>query len=730
MTARTGRRSVRLNWLAGLMGLAAMAAVLMAVLVARAPLDRLGHLVFDAYQRAAPRTATPDPGVALVDIDEASIAHIGQWPWPRDVMAALVERLTRMGAAAIAFDMSFSEPDRSSLGVIARRLEGRGIALDLPQDPAAIDNDLAFANVIARGPVVLGVALSNENHRVMTPSPAGFSFAGGDPRAYLPTFSGGLENVPALTAAASGIGSFSFPSGDDTVIRSMPLVAAAGPDLFPGLALEALRVGQGARGFVLRSGDVRGGGGLDAVKVGALELPSDAEGRFWLHYSGMPNMPVIPAASLLDPDSAATVADVEGRVVIVGTSAIGLRDIVATPLRAGVPGMFVHAELVDQAMTQSFLTRPDWARGAELVVAALAGLALLALLLTTGPALSGAAYLTLGAACLYGSWQAFVRHGQLLDPVPPLLMLTVVFLTVLPILLLLGNRERRFVRSAFGLYLSPALVERLSQDPASLRLGGETRDVTVLFSDIRGFTTLSEHLGPDALTELLNGFLTPMTDVLLNHDATIDKYIGDAIMAFWNAPLEISDHARKACHAALGMQAAVAALNAARGTDLHIGIGLHRGQACVGNLGSAQRFSYSAIGDTVNLASRVEGLTKLYGQTILISDAVLATAGPLAALEVDRVRVVGRAAPVTLYTLLGDETMAQADAFRALARDHDAWLRAYRVGDFRDAQARLSALADAPSALMPLHEVYRDRLAALLADPPAQWDGVFRATAK
>lgn len=730
MTARTGQRSFRLNWLAGLTGLAAMAAVLLAVLVARAPLDRLGHLVFDAYQRAAPRAATPDPGVALVDIDEASIARIGQWPWPRDVMAALVEQLTRKGAAAIAFDMSFSEPDRSSLGVIARSLAGRGITLDLPQDPAAIDNDLAFAKVIAHSPVVLGVALTNESRRAMTPSPAGFSFVGGDPRAYLPAFSGGLENIAPLTAAASGIGSFSFPSEDDTVIRTMPLVAAAGPDLFPGLALETLRVAQGARGYVLRSGDVRGGGGLDAVKVGALELPSDANGQFWLHYSGMPNMPVIPAATLLDPASAATAADVQGRVVIVGTSAIGLRDIVATPLRAGVPGMFVHAELVDQAMTQSFLTRPDWARGAELVVAALAGLVLLALLLTTGPALSGATYLTLGAACLYGSWRAFVRHGQLLDPVLPLLMLTVVFLTVLPILLLLGNRERRFVRAAFGLYLSPALVERLSQDPASLRLGGETRDVTVMFSDIRGFTTLSEHLGPDALTELLNGFLTPMTDVLLNHDATIDKYIGDAIMAFWNAPLEIKDHARKACHAALGMQAAVAALNAARGTDLQIGIGLHRGLACVGNLGSEQRFSYSAIGDTVNLSSRIEGLTKLYGQTILISDAVLASAGPLAALEVDRVRVVGRAAPVTLYTLLGDGAMARTAAFRALARDHDACLAAYRAGDFRAARARLSTLADAPPALMPLHEVYRDRLEALMADPPAEWDGVFRATAK
>lgn len=721
-----GRPSVRSSWLAGLTGLAAMVTVLLLVLVARAPLDRLGHLVFDAYQRAAPRPATPDPGVTLVDIDEASIARIGQWPWPRDLMAQMVDRLTDAGAAAIAFDMSFSEADRSSLAAIARRLESRGIALDLPQDQAAVDNDLAFAEAIARSPVVLGVALSNENRRALTPSPAGISFAGGDPRAYLQQFSGGLENIAPLTAAASGIGSFSFPSGDDTVIRTMPLVAAAGEDLFPGLAIEALRVAQGARGFILRSADTRGGEGLDAVKVGALELPSDPEGRFWLHYSGMPNMPVIPAVSLLQPE-VDTAPDVEGRVVVVGTSAIGLRDIVATPLQPGVPGMFVHAELIDQAMTQSFLNRPDWARGAEVLAAALAGALLLALLLTAGPVLSGAAYLALGAACIYGSWLAFLRHGQLIDPVLPLLMLTVVFLTVLPILLLLGNRERRFVRSAFGLYLSPALVERLSLDPASLRLGGETRDVTVLFSDIRGFTTLSENLGPDALTELLNCFLTPMTDVLLQHDATIDKYIGDAIMAFWNAPLDIEGHAAKACHAALGMQAAVSALNAARGTDLHIGIGLHRGEACVGNLGSEQRFSYSAIGDTVNLSSRVEGLTKQYGQTILVTDAVLAAAGEFAVLEVDRVRVVGRAAPVTLYTLLGDATMAQTADFQVLAQGHNAFLQAYRAGDFRGAEARL---AGASPPLAPLYEVYRQRLAALIANPPADWDGVFSATSK
>lgn len=721
------RRGRRAPLVAGLAGIIALVTTLTVASVLRAPIEGLGHLVFDAYQRAAPRPVNPDPGVALVDIDEASIAVLGQWPWPRDVMAQIVNQLGQMGAAAIAFDMIFSESDRTSLAPVAQRLRERGVALDLPQAPDALDNDLDFATAISGNSVVLGLAIADETSQQLPPPKAGFSFTGDDPQGYLRHFGGGLSNLPVLTQAATGLGSFSFPPSRDNIIRTMPLVAVAGQQLYPALGPEALRVAQGAQGFILRSGP----GGVDAVKVGALEMPSDPDGQFWIHYSGMAAAPVIPAASLLDNDTTALASQIEGRIVIIGTSAIGLRDIVATPLVAAVPGMFVHAELIDQILTQDFLTRPDWARGAEVMAAILTALMLLAVLMRFGPITSAIAYLALGGVCLWASWQVYLGRGLLLDPVLPLLCLTTVFLVTTPVQLLLGNRDRRFVRQAFGRYLSPTLVARLSDDPDALKLGGETRDVSVLFSDIRGFTSLSENLGPHELTQLLNGYLTPMTQVLLQHEATIDKYIGDAIMAFWNAPLDIPDHPRKACIAALGMVAAVQEINRARGSALRIGIGLHRGAACVGNLGSEQRFSYSAIGDTVNLASRVEGMTKQYGQAILVTQAVRDQAKGLAFVEIDRVRVVGRSEPVTLYALYGDEVVETDPAFRAQRHAHDHFLTAYRAGDFDLAEDLRTALAfEATPALVPVYDIYAGRMAHFRTNPPTTWDGIFDATSK
>lgn len=721
-----------------MIGVVVLIAALSADVALRDVSSRLSDLVFDAFQRAQPRTATLDPGVVVVDIDEASLAKVGQWPWPRSEVATMVERLGQAGAATIAFDVVFTEPDRTSLVRQLPQLQARGIGLQGEVTAEALDNDLALANVIAQHPVVLGVALTDETQHAVPPAKGGVSFSGSDPRAYLPAFSGGLSNLEVLTAPAAGMGSFSFIPAPDNIIRSMPLLAAAGDQLYPGLGMEALRVAQGASGVIAKSTDGSGesaGGrqGMAALRVGMLEVPSDAQGKFRVHYSGMPHMGVVPAWQLLDAqvDMAELAAQVEGRIVLVGTSAIGLRDIVATPLAAAVPGVNVHAELIDQVFNQSFLTQPDWARGAEVVLALVSGLLLLAVLLVGRPVISSAAFLALAGGALGLSWFAYSRQQLLLDPLPALWCLTLLFLVMLPMLLFMGNRERRFVRDAFGRYLSPTLVERLSQDAGALKLGGEERPITVMFSDIRGFTTLSENLSPTELTELLNGFLTPMTDVLLAHDATIDKYIGDAIMAFWNAPLDIPEHSRKACLGALAMAKAVDDMNATRGTRLRIGVGLHCGNACVGNLGSEQRFSYSAIGDTVNLASRVEGMTKYYGQTIMVTESVREQAADLAFVEVDRVRVVGRSESVILHALLGDAALAQDAGFQDRAAAHASFLALYRRGEFAGATQQLVELRqNALLEMQPVYASYAERLETLCVSPPAHWDGVFTATSK
>jgi adenylate cyclase len=307
-----------------------------------------------------------------------------------------------------------------------------------------------------------------------------------------------------------------------------------------------------------------------------------------------------------------------------------------------------------------------------------------------------------------------------------------VYTVATAVVLLITDREKQFVRRAFGQYLAPAMVERLAEDPNALALGGETREITIHFCDIRGFTSLSEGLDPQDLTRLLNDFLTPMTDVLLKSGATIDKYIGDSIMCFWNAPLPLPNHGRAACLATLEMVRELEKLNQRGNKNLKLGIGLNSGVCCVGNLGSHQRFSYSAIGDAVNVASRVEGLTKQYGVSILVTETTAAQAADLALLEVDLVRVVGRTRPIAVHALLGDAAHAASAEFQTLRDAHKVFLGAYRARRFDSASDALAnAASHAPAGLRHLYELYVERLATLRADPPGEgWDGAFTAREK
>ncbi|MGD9478616.1 CHASE2 domain-containing protein [Shinella sp. G-2] len=718
-----------------LTGIAALLLCLATLRAYPAATELLTEPLFDAYQRAQPRQATALSPVAVVDIDEASIAKLGQWPWSRDVIARMVDRLAAAGVAAVGFDIVFSEPDRLSLERATEELRKRGARIDLPADAAALDNDAALARSFSRVNTAVGLALTNESDNPAPEGKAGFAFGGGDPRGYLPQFRGAVRNLDTLHAAAGGAGFFSFATSHDHVIRTMPLAAVTGGRLYPALGMETLRLALGAPGFVIRSNDASGEGGggrsgMSGMRVGELTVPTGPDGRMRVYYSGLGTMPVIGAARLLEDRTG--VSALEGRIVLVGTSAVGLRDIVATPVSRATPGVNVHAEIIDQIVAGVFLEEPDWAGGAILLATLVAGLALVAVASQCSAQTSALVLAGLVGLCLTTSWYAFAKSHMLIDPVGAIVTLIVVFLVLTPLRLALENREKQFVKNAFGRYLAPALVDRLASEPEALELGGETRHLTVLFSDIRGFTALSEGMDPQTLTGLINDVLTPLTDALLTREATIDKYIGDAIMAFWNAPLDIERHEEKACRAALDMARAVERLNVDRTAPIRVGIGLNSGDACVGNLGSAQRFSYSALGDSVNLASRIEGLTKLYGVTIAVSESTRQAVHAFAFLEADFVRVKGRAAPVRLYALLGDEAMAASEAFAALASRHQAFLDLYRAGHFPQALDVLSTLRVMETAeLTGLYDLYAERLAALIADPPdGAWDGVYVAREK
>lgn len=721
-------------------GLVSLIVIFAAASVGNTFFDRLSSLVFDEYQRLKPRPSTDTP-VLIVDIDEEALGSIGQWPWPRSRMAELVDRLGEMGAATVAFDIAFSEPDRTSLSQTLEELRQAGAQVTFPDGVPSLDNDLVFARALGSIPSVLGFALTNEISGPVPPPKAGFAFAGRDPKEILQSYSGGLNNLSEFYEPASGLGFFSFPPTSDGVVRKIPLVSRSHDKLYPSLGMEALRVAQGAANFVVKSTGASGENeaGAPAVistRVGAIEVPTDGAGQLWIYYSGQLADRTISAAALLAEtvDVAALEQQIAGRIVLIGTSALGLRDLVVTPLGHGVPGVVVHGEAIDQILTETYLHRPDYMPGLEYFLAALVTIFLTFSLRPGKPASGGLIALVLLSLVVGLSWYLFSEQQMLLDPLLPSLAAVLVYVAVTVAQYLSSEREKRFIRSAFGHYLAPSLVNRLSNEPTALKLGGELKELTLLFCDIRGFTSLSEGLDPEGLTKLLNDFLTPMTDELLQSGATIDKYMGDAIMAFWNAPLPVADHRAAARSAALAMMNRLDMLNAETGANIKIGIGLNTGECCVGNLGSLQRFNYSAIGDAVNVAARIESITKAYGLPILFAETVLEENGvddpDHFTLEVDCVRVVGREEPLVLYTIIDAAVMGNSDSSNLVAT-HDAFLKIYRRGDFEAAAvAAKSLLGDAPEALHGLYRTYLDRLQGFAANPPQNWDGVYTSESK
>ena len=723
---------------------------LVALLHALGPplLDRLGLLLFDSYQRAMPRSYEKTP-VKVVDIDDESIRRVGQWPWPRSDIAKLTDRLGQAGASVVAYDVVFSEPDRTSPARIAAQLAGGAAdSATLAALRRMPDHDAELARSFSSTPVVLGYFLSNDQAGPQVTVKAGFSIGGSPPGDMVPTFRRGIESLAVLSANAAGSGSVSRAADSDGILRTVPMLARQGDQLLPSLSLEALRVAQGARSILVRtsnaSGETSGSPGrIVAIKVGQFEIPTTASGGLWLHYTRPVPARTIPAWKILDSElsPAELESAVSGRIVFVGAGAMGLRDLISTPLSDQELGVMAHAQAAEQAILSHFLRRPDWAPGLEMGLILVLGIAL-ALLLPRLGAARGALVVLLAIGLVGGgSWLAFAQRGYLLDPTYPVLALVLVYSAETVLVFYREERRRAYIHSAFDRFLSPELVRRIAADPDRLELGGEERDMTVLFCDVRNFSGISEHLAPKQVIGFLIALLTPLCDVLLARKATIDKFIGDAIVAFWNAPLEDHDQHRNAARAALEMVRRLGALNAGEGRDpdapwpgpVRIGVGLNCGVCCVGNMGSAQRLSYSLIGDTVNLTSRIEGLTKFYGVSIAIGKALHDNLFQFATLEMDLVRVVGRATPERIFVLIGDEELAGLASFANLRQRHDAMLTSYRNRDWDAARQQMPYLTEHGKAfdLSGLYALYGDRIAALAAEPPPDgWDGIYNARDK
>src|SRR5215470_11796228 len=592
-----------------------------------APLEEIRLRTFDFYQSLRPRETESRP-VVIVDIDEASLKDIGQWPWPRTIVADLVTRLTQLGAVAIGFDVIFAEPDRMSPSIAARSFrnldeETRNKLQSMP------NNDEVLAQAIRRSRVVVGqVGSATPVPRSQAESTlkTGFAVRGPDPTPFLVTFAGLLSNVPVIEQAAAGHGVFSILPERDGIVRRVPIIMQAQGSLVPSLSIELLRVVTNSGAILVRTDQA----GVQSVAVPGLEASTDQNGRFWVHFNRHDPARYVSAKDVLQ--GRVPRDRIEGKLVLIGTSAVGLLDVKPTPVAAAMPGVEVHAQVVESVLTNSLLTYPTYATGAELLVAVLGGLAII----IAAPMLRASIVIALGAilvtALIGASWYLYSQYNLMIDFTYPLMSTLFVYLTLIFVNYFQEQKQRQQIRAAFGYYLSPALVEQLARSPEKLVLGGEERRMTILFSDVRGFTTISESYkhDPQGLTRLMNRFLTPLTNVILARKGYIDKYMGDAIMAFWNAPLDDKEHEINACNAAIDMLEKIEEVNKEREEEaregghpflpLKVGLGLNTGLGVVGNMGSDLKFNYSVLGDSVNLAARLEGQTKEYGFPIIIGE--------------------------------------------------------------------------------------------------------------
>ena len=693
----------------------------------------LQNYSFDTFQRILPREVYPEDPVVIIDIDDRSLAEIGQWPWSRNQLANLTNQT--YAAAALGFDIVFAEPDRTNpKNLIANYALNEELTKELTALPS---NDELFAEAIeSHGTVVLGQALNNNQNILLAKTKFGLVTQGDDPKQFVTNYSGAQSNITILDASARGVGSMSI-GNNDAIVRQLPTFESIGNQLIPSLALEMTRVAVGASTFQIKSSNASSEEaygaqtGINNIKLGPLTIPTTAEGNAWIYFTATKNISTVSAvdviAGVIPPEF------FEGKVALVGTSAAGLLDLRSTPTEKNIPGVTIIAQFIQQIFANEFLQRPDWLFGAEF----LAGL-VLAILITLsiqalGP-IGGLSILVAGSGGILGSSYYFFKSKLfLVDPISPLVIALSVYIAVTFFNFLFTELERSRVRGAFAQYLSPEMVNRLAESNESLVLGGERKEMTFLFSDIRGFTKISEQYkeDPEALTQLINQLLTVLSNAILDHGGTIDKYMGDCIMAFWNAPTDQDDHRQLAIKAAHAMNQALDEFNLSmKGNlefELEIGIGINSGECIVGNMGSDKRFDYTVLGDSVNLASRLESQSSNYGLHMIIGENTFIEDAAFCIIEIDKIAVKGKSSAETIFTCFEAKTKFAGE----FLDKHKNFLKEYRAQNWDVAKSLISELISSSDELELYYKYMSSRIEDYEINPPsADWEGVYVAKNK
>jgi adenylate cyclase len=675
--------------------------------------------------------------VAIVDIDEYSISRFGQWPWPRYRVALLLKKIQLAGALSVGNDILFGEPDGTSPMVIKKMLK-RDLQVDigfkgLPDE--LMDNDQLLANVLGTGPFVLGYSFVFQADGVPVLEVPGLpvlktsevrSKGAGQGGDFLTQAFRVIPPLPQLLEKSAHAGFMNTLTDGDGVLRRVPLMISWKGKIYPHLSLATLLVA--LKGKVPDPILKVTRGGIESIKIGSTIIPLEANGSMLVNYKGPRHtFPYIPAGHVLEDKL--TPGALKNKVVFLGSSAAGLMDIRVSPLDEVFPGVEVNATIVDNILNQEFIQRPDWVPGLEFLAILLWGIVTTILIGWAGSWLTLPVTAALGAGVWYGGLFCLKTYHIWVSPFFPLVVLGINFSVLNLFKFWFSEQKKRFYRSAFSKYVSKAVVDQISDSPEKMSLEGEEKQITIMFADIRSFTSLSERLSPTQVTMLLHDYFTPVTRSIIKNHGTLDKFIGDAVMCFWNAPLDVKNHEALAVKTGFEMLAALVELNRVfidkYGIQIDIGIGIHSGKCRVGNMGSDDLFDYTIIGDNVNLTSRLEGLTKFYGVKLLVSDFMVTKLSlPMQFQELDRVRVKGKNEPVGIYTVylpaVGEEKRLGAEL-----QAYEQGLVAYKAKHFENAHEIFKTLCQQYPE-RKVNQIYMERSAFFIENPPdADWDGVF-----
>lgn len=706
----------------------------------RALIERLENLGYDLQLRTRVLTEKKKPlaPVAIIDIDDKSLAAEGRWPWPREKLAQLVDELSRQGAVVLSFDIFFPEKQANIADTVLQTLSGKKLlnsdfAKILSQNASLFDEDQMLAKSIANNETVLAIGFlpRPETENLLPPPLLTLTTKEQDELGIYKAL-GFISNIPVLQQAAKGSGFINVFPDTDGIVRRTPLIMEYQGGIYPSLALQSIMTFLGENiGLITPAYDK--GKKLEGIQLGNQVIPTDENGQVLIPFIGRSyTFPYYSATDVLHgrlPDNALL-----GKILFIGTSATGLGDLQATSIESPFPGVEIQATLVNGILQNNFSYIPAWTLGANLFLTILFGLITAFLFPYLGPRTLGSVIVIMPPAMLVINNWIWERTGLILSLLIPVILVLSVAVVNMIYGYLFETRRREQIKTMFGQYVPEKHIDEMLRSKGSFALGGEDREMSVLFADIRSFTTISEGLTAANLVEMLNTFFTPMTEIIFTHRGTIDKYVGDMIMAFWGAPLKDKNHARHAIESALEMQAKVKEMQPMlaehKWPEIRIGIGINSGIMSVGDMGSSFRRNYTVLGDSVNLGSRAEGLSKYYGAEIVVTEfAQQGQESRFVFRMLDKVRVKGKKLGVAIYEVLCKQSEAPKELLEELAVYHKA-LELYFHQKWDDALKLMEELySKYPDK--KIYHLYIDRIREFKEHPlPADWDGVYVHTSK